>query len=337
MLCRILSLIRSPRTVLVIVLSCWNDEGTRAVASNPVPVSAVQSATEGSTVFESRPIASVQEAQIALARLGFSSGAIDGISGAQTDAALRVFQAQLKLPVTGQLDEATRARLILSTSPLREITLSLEEFKGFGPLATTWMGKSLQTELGYESALEWAAEKGHAQPALIRQLNPTVDWDHVLPGARFMVPAVGPRSFPTKAARLEVQLESRIIRAYDANDTIMVQFPVSIARKVEKRPSGELRVTVVIPNPDYTFDPAVFPESDEGRELGRKLRLPPGPNNPVGRAWVGLDWPGYGIHGSPTPEKVGRTESHGCFRLANWDALTLIELAWVGLPVVVLQ
>ena len=73
----------------------------------------------------------------------------------------------------------------------------------------------------------------------------------------------------------------------------------------------------------------------EGRALGGKLHLPPGPNNPVGVAWIGLDRPGYGIHGTPEPEKVGRTESHGCFRLANWDARTLLEFAWVGLTVIV--
>ena len=96
-----------------------------------------------------------------------------------------------------------------------------------------------------------------------------------------------------------------------------------------------LRVTVAIPNPDYTFDPALFPESTEARGLDRKLSIPPGPNNPVGVAWIGLDLPGYGIHGTPNPEHVGRTESHGCFRLANWDARTLLSLVWVGMPVTV--
>jgi lipoprotein-anchoring transpeptidase ErfK/SrfK len=79
----------------------------------------------------------------------------------------------------------------------------------------------------------------------------------------------------------------------------------------------------------------VFPESEEARQLGRKLILPPGPNNPVGRAWIGLSLPGYGIHGTPDPEKVGRTESHGCFRLANWDAIALLGLVSIGLPVIV--
>ena len=86
---------------------------------------------------------------------------------------------------------------------------------------------------------------------------------------------------------------------------------------------------------DYTFDPALFSESEEARTLDRKLWIPPGPNNPVGVAWIGLDLPGYGIHGTPTPEHVGRTESHGCFRLANWDARTLLGMVWVGMPVTV--
>ena len=86
-------------------------------------------------------------------------------------------------------------------------------------------------------------------------------------------------------------------------------------------------------NPNYTFDPAVFPESAEGRALKRKLLIPPGPNNPVGIAWIGLSRPGYGIHGTPVPEQVGRTESHGCFRLANWNADYLRQMVWVGMPV----
>ena len=93
------------------------------------------------------------------------------------------------------------------------------------------------------------------------------------------------------------------------------------------------RVICVLPA--CNFDPEVFPESPEAQKLGRKLILQPGPNNPVGVAWIGLDKPGYGIHGTPSPEQVGRTESHGCFRLANWNAEHLIKLVSVGTPVLV--
>ena len=139
----------------------------------------------------------------------------------------------------------------------------------------------------------------------------------------------------SKAARVMIQLAAHTLEIFDADGSVIAHFPVSIASRVEKRPVGELHVTVVARNPDYTFNPEVFPESEEARSLGRKLILPPGPNNPVGLAWIGLDLPSYGIHGTPKPEQVGRTESHGCFRLANWDALTLLDLVWTGLPVVV--
>jgi lipoprotein-anchoring transpeptidase ErfK/SrfK len=134
---------------------------------------------------------------------------------------------------------------------------------------------------------------------------------------------------------VHISLSRHTLEATDADGRLLAHFPVSIARMAEKRPEGELKVTVVIANPNYTFDPEVFPDSAEARQLGRKLVLPPGPNNPVGVAWIGLNLPGYGIHGTPQPEYVGRTESHGCFRLANWDARTMLDLASVGLRVVV--
>ena len=92
---------------------------------------------------------------------------------------------------------------------------------------------------------------------------------------------------------------------------------------------------VLVENPNYTFDPKRFPNTPEGQTLTNKLIIPPGPNNPVGIAWIGLDKPGYGIHGTPIPEKVGRTESLGCFRLANWNAADLLDFVWNGMPIYV--
>ena len=97
-----------------------------------------------------------------------------------------------------------------------------------------------------------------------------------------------------------------------------------------------LRVVVWAENPEYTFDPELFAEDSEAVAIGKKLRIPPGPNNPVGLAWIGLDRPGYGIHGSPAPEDISKTESHGCFRLTNWDAAKLVRAMRQDLPVVVL-
>ncbi len=282
-----------------------------------------------------RPAANWLEAQIELSRRAFSCGSIDGVGGSQTAAALRAFQESESLPVTGLLDSDVRARLVLSAPPLTRLTLTADDLAGLQPLSPTWLGKSQQTALAYETALELVAERAHAHPALIRQLNPGVDWAAVAAGTSLYVPDVGRVAVGTKAAEIHISFGDHVLEAVDAAGHLIAHFPVSIARDVEKRQVGVLHVTVVIPNPDYTFDPEVFPESEEARELGRKLVVPPGPNNPVGVAWIGLDKTGYGIHGTPTPEQVGRTESHGCFRLANWDAVALLAIAWVGLPVVV--
>ena len=287
-----------------------------------------------------RSVESVAEAQIALARIGISSGPIDGVAGPQTAAALRAFQQSRALPVTGRLDDATRAALTLDVPPLSTFLVTAADLAGLQPTGKSWLEKSQQSALAHETALELVAERTHANPKFIKRLNPSINWDAPSPvsaDTRLIVPHVVLAPFPAKAAHIEIRLADRTLQARDIHGNLLVHFPVSIARKAEKRPLGDLRVTVVIPNPNYTFDPANFPESPEALvDPTRKLILAPGPNNPVGVAWIGIDRPGYGIHGTHTPEQVGRTESIGCFRLANWDARTLLSLAWVGLPVTVL-
>jgi lipoprotein-anchoring transpeptidase ErfK/SrfK len=275
------------------------------------------------------------ELQVELHRRGFSCGPIDGVPGAQTEAALRAFQRAAGIRDSGILDTATLAAIPIVWPALDPHTVTAEDLADLQPVPATWLGKSRQSHLGYASVLERIAERFRTSPAFLRRINPDVDWDGLLPGTIVQAPAVEHAVILRSAAQLVIRLEARELEAFDADGRVIAHFPVSIARKVEKRPLGELRVTVAIRNPDYTFDPEVFPEVPEARELGRRLVLPPGPNNPVGRAWIGLDRPGYGIHGTPDPEKIGRTESHGCFRLANWDALTLLDLVRVGMPVLV--
>ena len=282
-----------------------------------------------------RPVESMLEAQIVLARHAISCGPIDGVAGAQTASALGAFQQSRQLPATGRLDEATRAALVLTTPPLRQLVVTAEDLAGLQPLSPDWLGKSRQTALAYENALELVSERTHSGPAFIRRLNPAIDWGKITPDTILSVPDVELDAPLAKPALIHIRLADHVLEARDEAGALITHFPVSIAKKVEKRPVGELHVAVVIADPDYTFDPATFPESEEAQAIGHKLVIPPGPNNPVGVAWIGLDLPGYGIHGTPLPENVGRTESHGCFRLANWDARTLLTIAYVGLPVIV--
>ncbi len=277
----------------------------------------------------------VFEAQLALARLGISPGSMDGAAGSQTRTALRAFQRLEKLPPTGDLDDVTLVRLALTPPTLTNYTVTAAALARLQPLGKTWLAKSEQARLDYETILELVAEQSQAHPNFIRRLNPGVDWSNVVAGASVVLPNISPPPVNGRAAVVKIVLAERMLEAFDEQGRLLAHFPCSIAQRVDKRPVGELHVAVIAPDPNYTFDPDVFPESAEARQLGRKLILQPGPNNPVGVAWIGLDRPGYGIHGTPRPEDVGRTESHGCFRLANWNAQLLLRLVGVGTPVIV--
>jgi lipoprotein-anchoring transpeptidase ErfK/SrfK len=295
------------------------------------PISAMIVSTNGFP----RAVQTIFEAQLALDRRGISSGSLDGRSGSQTRAAIRAFQRAVKLPVTGELDTMTKARLLINSAPYVSYVVTSDDLARLQPLSKTWLGKSQQSALEFETLLELLAEKSHAHPALIRNLNPRVDWTNVVAGCVLQIPAADRDEPPSKASFVRIGLSEKFLEAFDQETNLLAHFPCSIAQLVEKRPVGELHVAVIAPNPNYTFNPEIFPESPEAQQIKTKLVLPPGPNNPVGVVWIGLDKPGYGMHGTPSPELVGRTESHGCFRLANWNAEYLLKLVWIGMPVYV--
>jgi lipoprotein-anchoring transpeptidase ErfK/SrfK len=283
----------------------------------------------------SRPVRDTLETQVALARLAISPGSIDSANGSQTHAAIAAFQRSQHLTATGILDTNTRVRLLLAAPVLTTYIVTSNDLAGLQPIGKTWLEKSHQTELAYETELERVAETAHSNPSLIKKLNPGVVWSNLVTGTVLKIPDVNYPEPEDKAAFVVIHLSDRFLEAFDAQTNLLAHFPCSIAAKVDKRPLGALEVITVIPHPNYTVNPEMFPESEELQAMGRKVVVPPGPNNPVGVAWIGLNRPGYGMHGTPVPEQVGRTESHGCFRLANWDAAYMIKLAWVGMPVFV--
>lgn len=285
----------------------------------------------------SRRVENLAEAQIALDRFGISAGSIDGAYGGQTKLALLAFQQRERLAMTGLLNAETMSRLQLEGDPYTAYIVKEADLKELAPLPETWTGKARQTRLGYASLLELVAEKNHASPKFIGRLNPQVNWTSVPAGASIKVPSAVRPDPREKAAFIRIRLSERTVQAFDQNARIIAHYPCSIAASFANRPQGELSVSVLVENPNYTFDPKRFPDTPEGRTLVTKLIVPAGPNNPVGSAWIGLDKPGYGIHGTPDPEKIGRTGSLGCFRLANWNARHLAKLAWIGMPVYVVR
>ena len=116
----------------------------------------------------------------------------------------------------------------------------------------------------------------------------------------------------------------------DKDGKLIAFYPASIGSEEKPAPSGMSKVTNIVKNPPYTYNPKY-----EFKEVkaAQKFTIKPGPNNPVGLVWIALTGEGYGIHGTPEPEKVGKAGSHGCVRLTNWDALELAGMVDKGTPV----
>lgn len=278
----------------------------------------------------------VAEWQIALDQRNFSPGCIDGKLGMQTRRAIMAWQEANGIKVDGVMGPETEQTLIgTNTTWFTQYALTEEDVTGFAPSSESWKVRSEMESLPHTTLLERVAERFHATEQFIQTLNSDVDFTNAVAGTVLNVPSVlVPKQFD-RAASVRVNVRKKIVVAYGFNDRIIGFFPCSIGKDREKRPVGELTVVVVAPNPNYTWDPEVFPESPESQTIGSKLIINPGPNNPVGTFWIGLSRPGYGIHGTPKPEEIGKTESHGCFRLANWNVETLAKMIEIGTPVIV--
>lgn len=273
---------------------------------------------------------SVAALQTALDRSGFGVGLIDGRAGARTQ---------------GALDDYCRANGLSETAARRELMKEAARFTNTYTIADSdaalvgnahadWLDASQLPAMAFTSIDEALSEKFHVSRPFLARLNPAItNWDLPLAGQSILIPAPRSAQWAPYAARLEVDCNAYRIRAYDADDNLVASFPCSIATDLKRVPSGELKIVAFAPNPNYTFDPVNFPESARAQEIGRKLILPPGPNNPVGVYWMSLSQPGFGIHGTPKPETIGRPESHGCFRMTNWDIVTLARMVTAGTPV----
>lgn len=269
--------------------------------------------------------------QVALDRSGFSPGVIDGSFGGKTRIALDAFQRFAGLTPTGSPDAATLAKLrVVDREALQSYEVTSWDMAQIKPPPRRWEDKAKAALLGYASALEMLAERGHCTQALVRRLNPSVRFERVAPGSRVVLPNVIEPAEVRHAASIEIDLARKIVFALDARGNVVGMFHCSIAKDKAKRPRGQAKVVTVNRNPEYLFDPAMWPEV---KDVKRKLLIPAGPNNPVGLCWIGLSLRGYGMHGTPEPELIGKTGSHGCFRLSNWDAIRLGKMVRVGTPV----
>ena len=136
--------------------------------------------------------------------------------------------------------------------------------------------------------------------------------------------SLGVGSNQPAAARIAVSKSKGTMKVYDAADKLVAVYTATMGSQYDPLPLGEWKILGVAKNPPFHYNPDLFWDAKAGSE---KAKLPPGPNGPVGVVWIDLSKPHYGIHGTPSPETIGRAESHGCVRLTNWDAARLAQMA----------
>ena len=273
----------------------------------------------------------IVRAQAALDWLGLSPGIIDGKTGPRTASAVMRVQQLAGLPITGQLDPDTQRLLdALAKPPVIRYAVRPEDLRGLTAIPKNWLERSRLPGMEHTTVLERLAERSHVSEVLLQALNPEVNWQALKPGQ--VVTLFDFSDCPAAPAeRVEISLGARTVTLFGRDNRQLAVFYCSIGADPAKRPVGTYKVTSILSRPPYAFDPKLYPESG----LEQKLTIPPGPNNPVGTVWIGISKPGFGLHGTPDPEDVGRTGSHGCFRLTNWDAERVARMVRLGTPVAV--
>ena len=276
--------------------------------------------------------------QVRLDRAGFSPGQIDGRSGRNTRQALAAFQRANQLGSTGEPDPATLEALSRAAPGDTVVSYQVTAEDVAGPFVEVipedMLERAKLPALGFTSPLELISERWHSSPALIQSLNPGVT---IAAGAVLQVPNVRATAAPSteetapSSVSVSVSKNRRDLTVTADGGRVVFYAPVTVGSQHDPLPIGEWKVTGVQKNPVFHYNPDLFWDADASHA---KAKVPAGPNSPVGVVWIDISKPHYGIHGTPEPSQIGRTESHGCVRLTNWDAMSLAALVRPGTKVV---
>ena len=277
------------------------------------------------------PSPTLVRAEVLLDRAAFSPGVIDGRMGENVKHAIVAYDQAHGLQPSETLDEATWKSLTSADGApvLKTYTITQQDAAGpFSPaVGEDFVKMSKVPSLGYTSPLQMLSQRFHMDEQFLQALNPGADLSKA--GTQIVVVDPGSSTLPAVKS-LDVNKKMAQVVAYDDSHKVVAVFPATVGSTTRPSPKGTWKVTGVSQNPDYMYDPSKL---TWGPKHAGKLHIPPGPNNPVGVVWIALSAPDYGIHGSPDPHVIGKTASHGCVRLTNWDAEELSKAVKPGVKV----
>lgn len=268
--------------------------------------------------------------QVLMSRTGASSGVIDGRAGSNFDKA-----AAAASQITGKFIDpnnqaALEAALQATGGPaFTTYTITNEDVGQFyvATIPTDYALKAQLSAMAYTSVIEMLAERFHIDERYLQEINPQINFNQ--PGTAINIPNL---VLPKRQAVAFIIADKtrKQVRGYNEDGILVVAYPSTIGSSDNPSPSGTVEVKRIVLNPNYTYNPKINFKQGENDKV---LTIPPGPNGPVGTVWIALSKPTYGIHGTPDPSRIGKTSSHGCVRLTNWDATELAKLIKPGVVV----